>query len=425
MATIVFTTRNGTSGDDPLLGAQVTFFPASNTYRVDNVVRGFGGNDNIQSIGPLPIMLDGQPVSFTSTLDGGAGDDTISGYNVGDVMIGGGGNDVISGGFGNDTMSGGSGIDTLYLDSHLSSAGLTLSYAAQAAASVALSDGSVISGFEQFFVQSGSGNDSFNLSGDAHAGGSNIFAGAGRDTFKIDAATQGGTLVFRGDIGQDRFIADFSASSTAVTLVDNGFGQGNLAATGLTAGYNEVELITILAGSGNDDLGAGAFADTLDGGAGNDTLYGGGGNDRLNGGLGADSINGADGNDIITGGEGKDTLTGGDGHDQFDYNAATESGFAASARDVILDFTVDPAVSVAFVDRIDLRTIDARAGVAGNQAFSFVGSAAFSAEGQVRVFQSAGSAIVEINTTGTDTAEMRIQLANFTASALDAADFLL
>ncbi|HYJ82622.1 MAG TPA: hypothetical protein VEW26_07265, partial [Allosphingosinicella sp.] len=88
-------------------------------------------------------------------------------------------------------------------------------------------------------------------------------------------------------------------------------------------------------------------------------IFSGGGNDVLTGG---------GGDDIILGGGRGDTLTGGGGNDIFQYNSTSDSN--SVERDGIQDF--------ASGDRIDLSKIDANTLLEGDQAFSFIGSAAFS-----------------------------------------------
>ncbi len=105
------------------------------------------------------------------------------------------------------------------------------------------------------------------------------------------------------------------------------------------------------------------------------------------------------------------------------FQLVTDSTVAAP--DEINDFTVNPAATAAFIDRIDLSNIDARAGVAGNDAFTFIGSAAFTAEGQIRAVASGADTLIQINTTGTSGAEMAILLKTFTAANLAGADFVL
>lgn len=92
----------------------------------DSVVHGGAGSDSITgplSAQPVPVIggvqLDviTQPLIFISpspcTLIGGAGDDTITAGNGGDVIFGDAGNDSLAGGAGSDGIFGGAGNDTL------------------------------------------------------------------------------------------------------------------------------------------------------------------------------------------------------------------------------------------------------------------------------------------------------------------------
>src|SRR5262249_21186760 len=82
-------------------------------------------------------------------------------------------------------------------------------------------------------------------------------------------------------------------------------------------------------------------------------------------------------------GAGTDTLTGGLGDDTFVFATAAEAGNGAT-RDVITDVE---GVGVAGGDVIDVSGIDANTGVAGDQAFTFIGAAAFTAAGQLHYVQ--------------------------------------
>jgi Ca2+-binding RTX toxin-like protein len=175
---------------------------------------------------------------------------------------------------------------------------------------------------------------------------------------------------------------------------------------------------TINGGGGNDTLSGFESDDTMNGGGDNDVMIGGSGNDLLSGITGDDRLNGGSGDDVLTGGAGRDLMAGATGADRFDFNAIAESGTTAAARDAIADFTQG-------VDVIDFGTIDAKAATAGNAAFTFIGAADFTAEGQIRAVQAGAHAILEINTAGTSGAEMTVQLSNFTATALTTADFIL
>ena len=72
-------------------------------------------------------------------------------------------------------------------------------------------------------------------------------------------------------------------------------------------------------------------------------------------------------------------MTGDSGCDTFGFNSVAEIGIAAGSYDIITDF-------VSQVDKIDLVNIDANSKVAGDQAFQYIGSAAFSGvAGQLRL----------------------------------------
>ena len=144
--------------------------------------------------------------------------------------------------------------------------------------------------------------------------------------------------------------------------------------------------------------------------------------DRLTGNGVANRLEGLGGNDILEGKGGSDVLVGdaefalaNDGADIFRYFAPSDSA-AGTGRDRILDFEHN-------VDRIDLGAIDAKAGTAGNQAFGFIGKAAFTAQGQVRFFVEGDHTVVQLNTAGTSGAESEIELAGIVT--LTGVDFIL
>ncbi len=95
----------------------------------------------------------------------------------------------------------------------------------------------------------------------------------------------------------------------------------------------------------------------------------------------ANMLSGYGGNDIICGGLGRDIMSGGDGYDDFDFNVISETGKTSTTRDQITDF-------VHLQDDIDLSTIDASTKAAGNNAFKFIGTAAFhKVAGELKYFK--------------------------------------
>jgi Ca2+-binding RTX toxin-like protein len=138
---------------------------------------------------------------------------------------------------------------------------------------------------------------------------------------------------------------------------------------------------------------------------------------RLFGGKASDMLKGGALNDLFHGNLGADALTGGGGADSFRYQATAESNSAA--MDHILDFTPG-------TDKIELDRIDANTLVAGNQAFSWIGSNAFSGSaGELRAYETNGSWFVEGDTNGDGTADLVIALTLQGPVPLAAGDFLL
>lgn len=103
------------------------------------------------------------------------------------------------------------------------------------------------------------------------------------------------------------------------------------------------------------------------------------GNDTANvliGNDGKNEFDGGKGNDVLIGGGGEDQLTGGAGADIFRFLTLSDS-VVGSHRDTIEDFK-------AGTDRIDLTAIDAIAGTASNDAFTFISTGFTHLAGQVR-----------------------------------------
>lgn len=153
-------------------------------------------------------------------------------------------------------------------------------------------------------------------------------------------------------------------------------------------------------------------------------IFSGLGADVIVGGQGADEIFGGGGNDKITGGLGADLLSGGDGNDDFIYTAVTQSR-AAGGIDQICDFATG--------DRIDLSAIDANSfnGAGTNDAFSFIGAAAFTGggaagAGQLRAVLAGGVWTVEGDLDGNGIADFTLLVTiPDTGTSLTAASFVL
>jgi subtilisin family serine protease len=191
--------------------------------------------------------------------------------------------------------------------------------------------------------------------------------------------------------------------------------QGDGVSTGsYSLSMTAVEADRILNGTtANDTLNGAGGNDNLNGQAGNDRLVGFAGNDSLFGLAGNDTLDGGAGNDLLLGGAGRDQMTGGAGADMFRFTTLADSAIGSN-RDIISDFSrIDG-------DRIDLAAIDANTRLAGDQAFTFIGSASFGRiAGQLRFV----GGLVQADVNGDGRADMEIAVQGI--SSLLATDFVL
>lgn len=112
------------------------------------------------------------------------------------------------------------------------------------------------------------------------------------------------------------------------------------------------------------------------------------------------------------------------GKDIFRFVDISDLGVGSGSRDVLLDFS-HPGSKHG--DGIDLSGIDANELVNGNQAFTFIGTAAFTGPGQVRVYDDGTHTIVQLNVDGDLQPEGEIQIndGGAKAAAYHASDFIL
>lgn len=344
------------------------FFPNNTGHRlvveglIENI-RGSNGLDFIQGNEVGNIL-------YGDATETGPGDaNSIYGYDGNDTMFGGAGSDWLGGGNDNDLMFGNDGVDT------------------------------IIGGAGADTVIGGAGADLLSGGGNAH------------DLISYSGSTLGVTIAI---------------TYGAATTGHGGHAEGdNIAGFADVAGSSRGDVIydtvkTTIAFGYNDNVFYGGF--------GNDKLYLGGGNDTGRGGNDADLILGEQGNDLLMGEQGTDTLRGGVGADvlfggteadTFQFTSHLESTVAAAGRDSIRDF------STAEGDRIDLSLIDAKTHTAGNDAFTFIGDAAFVAgvDGQLRAVTYGSGWLVTGDLNGDRIADFGIYVVSPTA--LTAGDFIL
>ena len=320
----------------PLSGASVTSAIDSFTYTTVN------GTAVVQ------LTINGVD-SNKDVLQGSVGDDVLNGGVGNDLLNGMDGNDTLSGGVGGDTLNGDAGDDILNGED-----GADKLYGGAG-------DDHLNGGADNDYMMGGDGSDV--LVGGAGAdlldggtGADQMDGGSGNDTYIVDNA---------GDTITDSDGIDVVRASVSFTLDAS---LEHLTLTGLAA-------IDGTGNAGNNNITGNDAANVLHGGDGQDNLYGQGGNDTLYGDAGSDRLFGEDGDDVLIGGTGADYLTGGLGADRFVITGDSISPSKQAGAVLETDFLYD--LNFAQGDVIDLSAIDANANLAGNQAFVFSASGAF------------------------------------------------
>jgi Ca2+-binding RTX toxin-like protein len=308
--------------------------------------------------------------SLADIINGNAGSDSLYGLGGDDIINGGSGHDYLSGGDGNDILIPGSGVNDL---------------------------------------RGGAGNDTFVMSARSTTSGySDDLVYDMTDGDKVDVSAWGIS-----DFSQIQAVMGVNSYGAAINAFYNG--QTHLLSfLGVLRSQFEASDFIYSNAAGSTQSGT-AYADMLFGSRGDDVLNGLAGCDTLLGGIGNDAINGGANDDRLFGGAGRDMLSGGAGCDVYAYQTASDSSFGSS-HDVITDFQLG-------ADWIDLRRIDANAGLSGNQAFSWIGTGEFTAAGQLRYAQANGVTIIYGNTDADLTPELQIELTG--AFTLHSYDFIL
>lgn len=373
-----------------------------------SLIRMFGlkGDDTLsisEVNGPMPpAELDGGEGDDLLTgsaaadrLDGGPGNDTLRGKGGEDHLLGGTGNDILDGGAGTDEMIGGAGDDQIIWNP---------------------GDGSDLvegqEGEDTLVFVGGNGSEAFDVS--ANGQRLRFFRNPGNITMDCDGIER---VVLRAASGADSVtVNDLSATLVTKVLLDLGGSNGtgdsaadsviingtgtndviavsgsvtNVDITGLSATVTIVnsepqfDTLTINALGGDDTvdaskLAADALTLTLNGGAGNDTLIGSQGNDTINGNQGTDVMFGQGGDDtfIWNPGDGNDIIEGQGGVDTMLFNGANLAETVdISANGQRLRFTRNLANIVMDCDGVEIVKFNALGGADQITVNSLVGTA--------------------------------------------------
>jgi Ca2+-binding RTX toxin-like protein len=383
---------------------------------------------------------------------GGSGNDTLLLQDGGaDVAFGEAGNDVLYFGaaFTNlDKADGGSGRDAIVLQGNYSltfganSLAAIESISLQSGANTAfgdlannfydfditLADGNVAAG-QQLIVngQSLRAGEDLTVDGSAETDGrfliyggngvDTLTGGGGADVFFFEGSRWGPSDTVDGGAGRDAMVVSGVSGLNRYVFGANSF--TNIESISLNATYasdpTQIPRYELVLHSANVAPGGTLIVNgsslashlqfvRIDGSAiqnGNLILFGGVANDTLFGG---------GGNDLFVGGSGSDTMFGHGGNDIFRYDSASHSN--PLAMDSIIEF-------VPGEDMIDLSRIDANSHEAGDQAFHWIGSDAFtgagaSSAGELRATLENNVWVVRGDTNGDGTADFAIAV--FTGS---------
>jgi Ca2+-binding RTX toxin-like protein len=414
----------GSTGDDDFAGGD-----GNETFRLER-----GGNDDVEAGGGNDLLFYGGALDAADENDGGAGTDTIvlqgnyPGLTLGALgLVGIEGLSLQSGAVTRWGQTGTNSYDyrlttangnvapgqQLRVNGQSLRAGEDLAFDGSAE-----TDGGrflVYGGFGADTLKGGAGNDIFFFEAGRFGNGDRIDGGAGNDAVVISGAASGAsTLAFEivplalTGIESLSFNGRFASDPASQPSYEVMFADGNIAA-GATLIVNA------------SSLGA-AQSLTFDASAvteGRLRMFGGAGDDELIGGADGDTVQAGAGADRITGGGMGDALTGGSGADTFVYRSNADS--SGDACDLIWDFEIG-------LDRIDLSEIDANLDDGGNQAFDFVGTAAFSFKaGELRTAYDATANLwtVQGDLNGDGAVDFQLYVSTGSAAPLSATDLIL
>jgi len=330
-------------------------------------INGGAGNDSIQNY------------SDNSTLIGGAGDDTIvnkdsgSAYNMTRYLgrkvsiDGGSGNDLIENGGTNVTINSGEGNDFI----------INGWYGNYSTTNAGSGKDTIENNCGKVTINSGTGNDSINNKATSVI----INAGTGNDTIKVELSSN----TINGGAGNDRISLGSDATNNLVQYKSGdgndkiyGFNETSTLQIGGGKGtYSTIESgddIIVTVGKGKITIVGGMDLDELkiDGAqllnvtnaiespvtldaeikfanaskrtaavdiTGNklaNSIVGGKGNDSLFGGYGADTLSGGNGDDILDGGRGNDSLSGGSGNDYINGDTGNDKLYGGKGNDILI-----------------------------------------------------------------------------------------
>ena len=340
------------------------------------------------------LIIDGG--SGDDSLTGSNGDDTIHGGDDKDILIGGDGDDSlkggegkdrIDGGHGNDTMRGGTGRDVFFastgtdyiedfrftIDKLENSVGVTwdienATYDDENESVIINTLGSAeegsgtttirVTNYAELIAAKEEENDIAGfpiLGGDGSGGDGSGGNGSGGDTNegdKEDGLTDAPGAINNGNnssANEENDAEDGTVDGQPINPPENSADPTNqLREIFVNPSPNESLFAMVRRNANNtkganqnDKLFGSSRHNNINGRGGDDYLYGMNGNDTLIGERGDDVLQGGLGNDILKGGIGNDVLYGGSGNDNLNGNKGEDVFILSKGRDIITDFNIN------------------------------------------------------------------------------------
>jgi Ca2+-binding RTX toxin-like protein len=330
--THLLTTAHGNNGADRLIGGWRQDMLHGGDG--DDVIRGRNGHDILGSF--VSASKSGHsPLFFEHLVTQGsghdeAGNDYMDGGPGRDFFLAGEGNDRLIAGIGMDYLDGGAGDDflkTYGLNDDVRGREGDDTYSMFGGFAFDNQGNTVVRGSnrpeEVVFSGSGSnihlgGGDNFVSSFGDLVGDHRIQTGSGQDTFDLSGRQTNEFTSFTILTGAGNDTVDLTMRGNNIsTLINLGAGDDTVVA--------KRHGLTIYGGSGDDHITGSFYDDEIFGQGGIDTIYGSDGDDLIDGGAdndvlfgeeGDDTIYGRAGDDILNGGMGMDILYGGPGDDE-------------------------------------------------------------------------------------------------------------
>ncbi len=337
-------------------------------------------------------FLDGD--AGNDTIDGNDGNDTIYGGDGDDEVFGDGGNDLIYGEAGDDWISGGLGTNEIYGgdgdDEIITSGASTLDGGAGNDILTGYTGNDTLKpGTGGNFAYGQTGNDTY-----IHGGGDDVYYDTGgTDSIALEAGIVAGDLYFfRESPDTGTYYKDLSIRIdgdnyiTVQNVFSNGRNQNSTYlietltfSNSTTLGLTAFTSLDTFGSSGNDYI-MGVkttveINDNIYGFAGDDNLEGYDGNDLLDGGIGNDLLEGGAGNDVYIFSPGFDVIQESGGSDTL----RLPNGFDASAVSLVR-LSSKPNALIVMVDGLGQVEISAQFGAGGGvvETLDFNGSSAIS-----------------------------------------------